>query len=128
VSSFLPIMFAGFFSDKFGTTTVIFVVGILIGLAGIASIIRRGPLQPAETLSTADAMVRPVRVDPIAVATAEPARAYERVHSGIPGPGGTPALSPRSDPAMTETVAVEAPIRRSASGTPRRRHDDPQDD
>jgi MFS family permease len=128
VSSFLPILVAGFFSDKFGTTTVIFAVGILIGLAGIASIVRRGPLQPAETLSTADAMVRPVRVDPIAVASAEPARAYERAHPGIPGPGGTPAVSPRSDPAMTETVAVETPVRRSASGVPRRRHDDPKDD
>jgi hypothetical protein len=29
---------------------------------------------------------------------------------------------------MTETVAVETPVRRSASGMPRRRHDDPQDD
>jgi MFS family permease len=127
VSSFLPILVAGFFSDKFGTTTVIFAVGIFIGLAGIASIVRRGPLQPAETLSTADAMVRPVRVGPIAVADAEPARAYGRTHPGIPGPGGTPAVS-RSDPALTETVAVETPLRRSASGLPRRRHDDPKDD
>jgi MFS family permease len=127
VSSFLPILVAGFFSDKFGTTTVIFAVGIFIGLAGIASIVRRGPLQLAETRSTADAMVRPVRVDPIAVANPEPARAYERAHPGIPGPGGTPAVS-RPDAAMTETVAAETPVRRSASGTPRRRHDDPKDD
>ena len=128
VSSFLPILVAGFFSDKFGTTTVIFAVGILIGLAGVTSIVRRGPLRRAETLSTADATVRPVPVDPIAVASAEPARAYERAHPGIAGPGGTPAVPQRSNPAMRETGALEAPIRRSASGVPRRRHDDPQDD
>ena len=127
VSSFLPIIVAGYIADRVGTTTVIFVVGFFIGAAGIASIVRRGALQPAEALSTADAMVRPVRVDPIAVPSAEPARAYERAHPGIPGPGGTPAVS-RPDAAMTETVAVETPIRRSASGTPRRRHDDPKDD
>ena len=126
VSSFLPILVAGFFSDKFGTTTVIFAVGIFIGLAGITSIVRRGALQPAESRSTADAMVRPVRVDPIAVATAEPARAYERTHPGIAG--GSVATVRRSDAAMTETVAVQTPVRRSASGMPRRRHDDPKDD
>jgi hypothetical protein len=87
--------------------------------------VRRGALQPAEVTSTADAMVRPVRVDPLAVAHAEPARVYERTHGGVPG--GTAAPT-RSDPAMPETVAVETPVRRSASGIPRRRHDDPKDD
>jgi MFS family permease len=125
VSSFLPIIVAGYIADRVGTTTVIFAVGILIGLAGVASIVRRGALQPAEALSTADAMVRPVRVDPIAVATGEPARVYERAHPGVAGATGA---SRRSDPAAAETVAIEAPIRRSASGLPRRRHDDPKDD
>jgi MFS family permease len=125
VSSFLPIIIAGYISDRVGTTTVIFAVGIAIGLAGVASMIRRGALQPADRLSTAEAMVRPVRVDPVAVAAAEPARAYEQSRAGA---ATAAAARARRDPSMTDTVAVDVPIRRSASGMPRRRHDDPKDD
>jgi MFS family permease len=117
VSSFVPIVVVAQIADKVGTTTVILTVGILIGLAGVTSIVRRGALQPAETRSTADAMVHPVRVDPMAVANAEPTRAYQQAH---------PAAA--IEPALAVTVAVETPHRVSASGVPRRRHDDPKDD
>jgi MFS family permease len=127
VSSFLPILVVGTISDLVGTTTVILTVAILIGVAGVASVVRRGPLRPAETRSTAEAMVHPMRVDPIAAASAEPARAYERAHPGAGYAGGVAPAFPR-DPAMGDTRVGELPERRSASGVPRRRHDDPKDD
>jgi MFS family permease len=125
VSSFLPIIVVGYISDLVGTTSVILAVAIFIGLAGVLSIVRRGPLQPAETRSTADTMVRPVRVDPMAVATAEPARAYERMHPGMAGAAGAAS---RANPATADTVAIDRPHRVSSTGVPRRRHDDPKDD
>jgi MFS family permease len=67
VSSFLPIIVVGPISDAIGTPTVIFVVAILIGTAGVASVIKRGPLQPSE--STAGEMVPGAAVDPIGVVT-----------------------------------------------------------
>lgn len=64
VSSFLPIIIVGPISDLVGTTSVIMVVAISITAAGVASIIRRGPLQLRESQTVAD----PHAVDPIAAA------------------------------------------------------------
>jgi hypothetical protein len=96
VASFLPIAVLAPISDVVGTTTVIFVVSLIIGLSGVASIVRRGPLQPAESRSTADAMVHPVALDPVAVTSGETARAYERTH-------------PRAKSAAPHTVSVSLP-------------------
>ena len=49
VASFLPILIVGPIADLIGTTVVLLLVALLIGLSGIASIIIRGPLKPAET-------------------------------------------------------------------------------
>jgi MFS family permease len=92
VASFLPIVVLAPISDVVGTTTVIFVVSIIIGLSGVASIVRRGPLRPAESRSTADAMVHPVALDPVAVTSGETARAYERTHP-VTGRGSADTVS-----------------------------------
>jgi len=64
VSSFLPIILVGPISDLIGTTAVMVTVGFLILVIGIGSVIRRGPLLPAESQTHADSHA----VDPIAAA------------------------------------------------------------
>jgi MFS family permease len=62
VSSFLPIIIAGYISDVIGTTSVILLVAVATFVTGIASFMLRGPL-----LET-DAQADPHAVDPIAAA------------------------------------------------------------
>src|SRR6185369_12999287 len=64
VSSFLPIIIVGPLSDLVGTTVVILAVATSILIAGIASVVVRGPLRPEESEAVAD----PHAVDPIAAA------------------------------------------------------------
>lgn len=64
VASFLPILVVGPIADLIGTTLVLLLVAIAIGASGIASIVLRGALKPAETLSRAEVGRR----DPIAAA------------------------------------------------------------
>ena len=63
VSSFLPIIIVGPISDVIGTTAVIFVVGMSILVAGVASVLFRAP-GPSTVGATAD----PHAEDPIAAA------------------------------------------------------------
>ncbi len=62
-SSFLPIIIVGPISDLIGTTTVIFIVGLAILAAGVASVVLRAPF-PETAHATADPRVE----DPIAAA------------------------------------------------------------
>jgi hypothetical protein len=64
IASFLPIIIVGPFSDLVGTTVVILTVAVSILVAGIASVVLRGPLRPEESVTVAD----PHAVDPIAAA------------------------------------------------------------
>jgi MFS family permease len=64
VASFLPILVVGPIADIIGTTMVLVLVALLIGVSGIASIMIRGPLKPLETQSRAEVGRR----DPIAAA------------------------------------------------------------
>ena len=64
VASFLPIIVVGPISDLVGTTTVIFAVAIIVLLAGVASVLTRGPVIASEARPAAD----PYAVDPIAAA------------------------------------------------------------
>jgi MFS family permease len=64
VASFLPIIIVGPISDLVGTTTVIFAVAIVVLVAGVASVMTRGPLLASESRPAAD----PHAVDPIASA------------------------------------------------------------
>ena len=45
VASFLPIIIVGPISDFFGTSPVIFAIGLMVALSGFASIVLRGPLR-----------------------------------------------------------------------------------
>jgi MFS family permease len=74
VSSFLPIIVVGYISEVIGTGTVILIVAILIGGSGVVSVIRRGPLKPAERIVSAGSTVVVAAGDPIGAMThAEPA-------------------------------------------------------
>ena len=64
VASFLPIIIVGPISDLIGTTAVIVVVAIAVLLAGLASVLTRGPLLAVDARPAAD----PHAVDPIAAA------------------------------------------------------------
>jgi MFS family permease len=68
VSSILPIIIVGPISDLVGTTAVIIAVSILVLLAGLVSILRRGRTRPEEAHRTAGEMVPGTAVDPIGVA------------------------------------------------------------
>ena len=77
-SSLAPIVIVGPLSDLVGTTNVLFGVAIAITLSGIISIVRRGPLKPAEARQTATGPMTPAGLDPVAVATAAEVEAGER--------------------------------------------------
>lgn len=51
VASFLPIIVVGTISDIFGTSPVIFVIGLMVALSGLASIVLRGPLHKGDSAS-----------------------------------------------------------------------------
>ncbi|HET9344158.1 MAG TPA: MFS transporter [Candidatus Limnocylindrales bacterium] len=75
VASFLPILIVGPIADLVGTTVVMLIVGLFVSLSGLASVLIRGPLKPAETALRADVHGR----DPIATALGAdlPERAYD---------------------------------------------------
>jgi MFS family permease len=64
VASFLPIIIVGPISDLIGTTAVILAVAIGVLIAGVASVLMRGPVLAADARPAAD----PHAVDPIAAA------------------------------------------------------------
>ncbi|MBI2763448.1 MAG: MFS transporter [Chloroflexi bacterium] len=68
VGSFLPIIIVGPISDLIGTTQVLLIVAALILVSGVASIVKRGHLMPAEELATAETMLHGTAMDPIGLA------------------------------------------------------------
>lgn len=108
-SSLAPIIVVGPLSDLLGTTNVLYAVAIAITLSGILSIIRRGPLKPAEARQTATGPMTPAGLDPVAVATAAEMEASERraalksTESAPAGSGQPEAAIPgRGDPSEDE--------------------------
>ncbi len=77
-ASFLPIIIVGPLSDLIGTTNVLYLVGTGITLSGVVSIVRRGPLKPAEARAHAVGPATPAGLDPVAVAVATELDASER--------------------------------------------------
>ena len=67
IASFLPIILVGPIADVVGTTNVILFVAGGILIAGIVSVVLRGPLAPAEADETAGTMVSGQAVDAIGV-------------------------------------------------------------
>jgi MFS family permease len=106
VSSFLPIIVVGPISDVVGTTTVILLVAVAIGLSGVASILRRGPLRKEEWEATAASMVG-VAVEPIGVMTHTDPTAYEgAMDDDTPRSAPVPRVPRPSGPA-DETRVIE---------------------
>ena len=66
IASFLPIIIVGPVSDLVGTTTVLVIVGVVVTLAGVLSILRRGPIRPTEPHVDGSGPSQPL--DPMAVA------------------------------------------------------------
>jgi MFS family permease len=112
VASFLPIIVVGPISDLIGTTAVIVVVAVAVLVAGLASVLRRGPLLATDTRPAAD----PHAVDPIAAALgADRASWDEPIGSAVLGVDAsrenradrTVAPSPASAPSPAATSSVE---------------------
>jgi MFS family permease len=104
VASFLPIIIVGPISDLVGTTAVILVVAALIGTSGVASYVRRGPLRPSESRSTAEtALLGVVDLEPDAPGqapvTAPPMAARHPRRSARHGEPGGPTLWNGEEPA-----------------------------
>ena len=101
VASFAPILIVGAIAGWIGTTAVFLLVGLLVGVCGVASILIRGHLAPAEMALRADVHGR----DPIATALGAemPEGAFDMdddendMDGGVPVPGG-------------ETVAAAGPF------------------
>jgi MFS family permease len=102
MASFVPIIVVGPIADLVGTPPVIFGVAVLVLLAGVGSILLRGPLRPGESALRAD-QPAPGPVDPLTVAlgaeehvgeaVAGAARAA-RVPSGEPPPPSSEPVPP----------------------------------
>ncbi len=98
VASFLPIIIVGPISDLVGTTAVIVVVAIAVLIAGVASVLTRGPLLATDARPAAD----PHAVDPIAAALwADRARWNDPIRSSAPAD-----VAP-TPPATAVPVALE---------------------
>jgi MFS family permease len=97
VSSFLPIIIVGPISDLIGTATVMLVVAIAVMVAGVASVIKRGPSADA-----AGATADPHAEDPIAAALGADRPSWrESPRSAQPATPAPPAWAPPgpADPA-----------------------------
>lgn len=96
VASFLPIILVGPISDVFGTAAVIFGVAIIVLVAGVASVLMRGPLRPSEARPAVD----PHAVDPFAAALgADHATLSERERQSRPGASEVPTEPEGTGPA-----------------------------
>ncbi len=77
-ASLAPLIVAGPLLDLVGTTAVLMAIAVGITASGIVSVIRRGPLQPAEIRPAARGAVTGAALDPVAVAVAAELEAAER--------------------------------------------------
>ncbi len=78
VASFAPIIVVGPVSDLVGTTIVLLLVAAFVGLAGVLSILTRGPLNLLEARSMATGPTTPAAIDLVAVMIASEVDAEER--------------------------------------------------
>jgi MFS family permease len=68
ISSLAPILVVGFIADIVQPEGVILVAGIVTGLWGVASVVNRGSLQPAEVEARAGSPMTGAPADPITIA------------------------------------------------------------
>jgi len=105
-ASFLPIIIVGPLSDFISTTNVLYLVAIGITLSGILSIVRRGPLKPAEAKATAVGPTTPAGLDPVAVAVATELDVSGRRVTRRRAEGATAAAAETGHEAAAETGAA----------------------
>jgi MFS family permease len=67
VASFVPIIIVGPISDLLNTPLIIFIVAVIVGATGVASVLIRGPLGPAEAVAVTEGG-RAEPLDPLAIA------------------------------------------------------------
>ncbi len=106
-ASFLPIIIVGPLSDFISTTNVLYLVAIGITVSGIVSIVRRGPLKPAEARATATGPAQPAGLDPVAVAVATELNTSGRRVGHRRGESVAPVVGP---------AAAEAPAAAQSGG------------
>jgi MFS family permease len=111
VSSFLPIIIVGPISDLIGTTYVIFSLAIAVVVIGVASVIRRGPLQPSDARPASD----PNKLDPIAAALGA-----DRPSWAERGKAGRSTAAAPAPPATTTPTMVVPPVIVPAPSDPAR--------
>ncbi len=106
VASFLPIIIVGPISDLIGTTTVIFVVALGVLLAGLASLLTRGPLA-SDARTAAD----PHAVDPIAAALGADRPSWSESAEAVatPPPPGTRGTEVEQQPEPTSAAGPPGP-------------------
>ncbi len=129
-ASFLPLLIAGPLVDLIGTTAVLLLVAVLLAATGVASIIRRGPLKPAEARATAVGPSTAAALDPLAIASATEIGAAERraaaraaeAAEAEPPTGGADAQESAAD---AEPAAAAEPAERIGSGGTDAGHDLP---
>jgi MFS family permease len=110
VSTFLPIIVVGPISDLVGTTNVILVVAVAILMVGIVSIVRRGPLRPAEQRAMAGTMVPGTAMDPIGVAMRAADADSEAGEDGpAPASDANEGAGDRAGPGEPRSPAEEGP-------------------
>jgi MFS family permease len=102
IASFVPIIVVGPIADWVGTTTVILAIAAVVLVAGIASVLLRGPVAPAEAAETAGRMVGGRAMDAIGVTVRAP-DGPDADDSGGEGDdhgpgGGSPDPGPGSQP------------------------------
>jgi MFS family permease len=125
-ASFLPIIIVGPIADVVGTTLVIYVVAVLIALSGIVSIVKRGPLKPAEARLRATGPAQPAGLDPIAVAAASEMESHERRSQRRTS--GSAGAAPAAADAGTATGDEMPPDARVPAAGPDRVRGDPAED
>ena len=69
VASLLPIVVVGPIADVIGPSPVFFATAVVVGLWGIGSVIKRGPLSAAEVGARAGSSSSGAPVDPMTAAT-----------------------------------------------------------
>jgi MFS family permease len=118
VASFLPIIVVGPISDFFGTSPVIFAVGLLVAVSGFASVALRDRKEPWRSTGTALVEGRaPGAVDPVAVVLSRDKTVARAAGTTVGQGAGMPVAAPAvaADPGGS-AAAVATAIAEAESG------------
>jgi MFS family permease len=104
VASFVPIIIVGPLSDFLNTPLIIFIVAVIVGATGLASIVIRGPLRPAEATALDErGLAEPI--DPLAIALSADPRFED--DAAVTQPEPTDDDAPTHDDELVDSDAPE---------------------